>query len=705
MGDRSVVVTQARAVEVQFGRRVDLDIVIGVSQQMQFARTANVKLSPIKAMELAASRVPGVISLAQGIPSIDTPGPIKSFVQQKIAEGACAKYSLTPGLPQLRESIADALLQEGMHYDPDQEIIISAGSVEAIASTLFAITQPGDEVILPSPSYASYQEIVRVAGCTPRFAPLEEESNFSFNEAAFEECITQRTRAILYCNPNNPTGTVFSEEESRAIVGLAERHGLFLIIDEAYKDFIYSAGAYFSPAQLPDVRDRVVRIFTFSKAFGMTGWRVGYLHSDRRVVQEILKVHDALVTCAPVISQYAALAALEIGEGHISSFLRSLKQRRDLTLNYLDQLSDIFDYQKPEGAYFVFPRMKDIIPYSRDSQALAHDLLTKAKVAVVPGSAFGPTGESHIRLNFGRESSDITAAFERLTSYFHPAPSLPGKIAPARKKPEDLEPLNNQSFSAPSLVVDLLSRGAARRLVLFFLKKLARIAIWRKSPRIIAIAGSHGKTVVKRTIVELLSNYHKVQSNPRSYNTNIGLPLAILNVELNSLHLQSIARSISKAAWNTLFERAPLDYLVLEFGVRNSGDMRQLLGTVSPDIVILTTLTPSYSDDVDVLRTLQDEMKILVGAAGETCQFIVDGDDPLLEEVTRSLPKQAVVIRSTSWTESNCNLKLAGRTGQYEVAREIIGKNERFSVQAALAVAEYEAHLSRGRIARFLGGT
>jgi aminotransferase len=190
-------------------------------------------------------------------------------------------------------------------------------------------------------------------------------------------------------------------------VALAERRGLFLLIDEAYKDFVYTREPYFSPAQLPAARSRVVRVFTFSKAYGMTGWRIGYLHADAHLVREILKVHDALVTCAPVVSQYAALAALEYGQTHIATFRHAFKERRDRTLEYLDALSHIFDYQKPEGAYFVFPRVKDTVRWARDSSRLAADILEKAKVALVPGIAFGPSGEAHLRLNFGREPSDI----------------------------------------------------------------------------------------------------------------------------------------------------------------------------------------------------------------------------------------------------------------------------------------------------------
>ena len=159
----------------RFSRSNETMLNAAVTEDGRFARTAHMKLSPIKEMELAASRIPGVVSLAQGIPSFDTPEPIKAFVQQKVAEGACAKYSLTPGLPQLRELIAESLLREGMHYDPESEIIVTCGSIEGIAATLLTLTQPGDEVILPTPSYASYQEVVRLAGCTPRFAVLRED--------------------------------------------------------------------------------------------------------------------------------------------------------------------------------------------------------------------------------------------------------------------------------------------------------------------------------------------------------------------------------------------------------------------------------------------------------------------------------------------------------------------------------------------------
>jgi aspartate/methionine/tyrosine aminotransferase len=658
--------------------------------ERRFARTAQMKLSPIKEIELAASRIPGVVSLAQGIPSFDTPEPIKVFVQQKIAEGACAKYSLTPGLPQLRELIAESLLRDGMHYDPDDEIIVTCGSIEGIASTLLTLTQPGDEVILPTPSYASYQEVVRLAGCTPRFAALHEEDNFAFDIDAFEQCISSRTRAILYCNPNNPTGTVFSRAETLKLVALAERHDLFLIIDEAYKDFVFSKEAYFSPAQLAAVRSRIVRVYTFSKAYGMTGWRVGYLHSDAANVREILKIHDALVTCAPVVSQYAAIAALEQGGSHLDAFRRAFKERRDCTVEHLDRLSHIFDYQKPEGAYFVFPRVKDTVRWARDSRRLTLDILERAKVALVSGIAFGPSGESHLRINFGRERSDIDLAFERLEEYFHVQSSVSAATTTATMVPQPIE----QQLKTP--------RHRFRQLAVPYLQMLARVFLRRTQPTIIAIAGSRGKTVIKRVLGELLERRYRVRTNPRSYNTEIGLPLAVLNLEIDTHSTWTILQTLARAAWSAFFSPEKPEILILELGVRQPGDMHQLLQTVRPDITVLTNLTPSYSSDIAFLQTLQNEIRILCREVGSHCHFLVDGDDPLLKELIPSLLTPPVLLHRDQWSENGHGRMLQSDGHAYQVTRELVGESERVSIQAAVMLAERWTTLTPEDITRFL---
>ncbi len=364
-------------------------------------------------MEIRAARYPDVVSLAQGIPSFDTPPCIKRRVELALKRGVVAKYSLSPGLPELRELIEISLAKENMFYDWQKEIIVTAGSIEAISAAVLAISEPGDEIIVPEPTYASYREVILMTGCQPIFIPLNK-NDWSLDIEKIKQAITEKTRAIFYCNPNNPTGAIFSKDQILELGKIAQEKNLYIISDEVYKDFIYDGAEYFSLAQLPELRNRIIRTFSFSKSYSMTGWRVAYVHSDESVIKEILKIHDALVTCAPVISQYAAMGALEMGEGDVAKFKADYLKRRELICQRLDQLKDRFEYKKPNSAYFVFPKVKN----ENDSWKFALDLLNKAQVAVVPGVAFGPSGEGHIRLSFGRSEEDINRAFDRIEKYF-----------------------------------------------------------------------------------------------------------------------------------------------------------------------------------------------------------------------------------------------------------------------------------------------
>lgn len=383
-----------------------------------FNRTKNLRLSVIKQIELKAAQYPDVISLAQGIPSFDTPGCIKRRVERALNRGVVAKYSLSPGLSELRELVEISLARENMFYDWQKEIIITGGAIEGITATILAITKPGDEIIIPEPTYTSYREVIHLAGCQPVFVPLNEGRGWAFELEKYEQAITKKTKAIFYCNPNNPTGTIYTKEELLGLAALAEKYNLYLISDEVYKDFLFtkdSSAKIFSLAENPKLRKRVIRIFSFSKVFAMTGWRIGYLHSDESITQEILKVHDCLITCAPVISQYAALGALEMGEGDVEKFNKEYEKRRGLICERLDKLKHIFSYIKPQGAYYVFPK---IIKGEKDSEKFCLNLLDKIQVALVPGIAFGPNGQGHIRMSFGRSEDDINRAFDRMEEYF-----------------------------------------------------------------------------------------------------------------------------------------------------------------------------------------------------------------------------------------------------------------------------------------------
>jgi aminotransferase len=393
-----------------------------------FSRTKNLRLSVIKQIEQQASAHPDVISLAQGIPSFDTPDCIKRRAEIALKRGAVAKYSLSPGLPELRELIEYNLALENMYYDWQNEIIVTAGSIEALTATLLTIAEEGDEIIIPEPTYTTYREVIMLAGCKPVFVPLNEEKGWSFELEKYRSAITPKTRAILYCNPNNPTGTIYTRKQLLGLADLAEKHNLYLVSDEVYKDFVYDENYkcelnhetgkshIFSLAEIPELRKRLIRIFSFSKTYAMTGWRVGYLHTDISIAQEILKVHDTLVTCAPVISQYAAMGALEMGEKDVQKFNEQFKKRRDIVCQKIGEMPQYLSFAQPHGAYYVFPK---ILKGEQDSMKFALDLLEKAQVAVVPGFAFGPNGEGHFRINFGRSEEDLNKALDRIGEYFN----------------------------------------------------------------------------------------------------------------------------------------------------------------------------------------------------------------------------------------------------------------------------------------------
>lgn len=631
------------------------------------AAVDDLELSPIKAVELQASRLTDVVSLAQGIPSFDTPEPIKRYAADKIAEGACAKYSLTPGLPQLRELIGEALRHDGMQYDPDGEIVVTCGAIEAVTATLLAFVEPGDEVILASPTYASYIPAIQLAGGRPRFVALNEDANFDLDPDAIADAITRNTRAILLCNPNNPTGTIYSTAATERMMALAARHGLLVITDEVYKDFIYTNEPPGCPAKLPAHRDRVVRICSFSKAYGMTGWRVGFLHTARPLADAILKVHDTLVTCAPVVSQYAAIAALELGEPFIAQFREEFRRRRARIIERLDALPRVFDYQKPNASYFAFPRVKDTVTMARDSRALAADILERARVAVVPGVAFGPSGEAHLRFCYAREIDDIDRAFDRLTDYF--AGRVPRAYAAVPPPPTP----------APAAPHPL------RQVAVETLHGLARLSIARGKPRIVAIAGGRGRTVLKRLLTELLAVPLRVRSNPLSYNTEVGVALGVLDITPDTRSALSLATGLARAVWHALFP-SPVDVLVVELGVRQPGDMRRLLRIVQPDVAVITPLSPSYSDDQDGLTVLRNEMATLVEATRQRGGSVVlCGDDPALQAMD---PSGAAHRFSTAALRERGGERWLAVEGQdYRLGREIVGDSSLYALTASAMVA------------------
>jgi aminotransferase len=386
-------------------------------------RVAQIAVSAIKQMPLLASKVEGCVSLGQGIPSFATPPFIREAVIEELRKNdTIGKYSLQPGVPELKIEIAKRLKQtKGIHVNPETDVFVSCGAMEALAAGIATVIERGDEVLLTSPNYASHIEQILFAEGKPVFVPSIEEKGWNLDIDGFKRAITPKTKAILICCPMNPTGAVFSEKELRAIARIALDNNLYVIADEAYDFLVYDDLPYFSLASIPELQPNIIATYSFSKMYCMTGWRVGYMYASERIIDQVLKVHDAFAICAPTISQHAALSALRAtdgkqgeGDAFIQELTTALDSRRQLICQRLDNLSQIFSYQKPKGAYYIFPK---IILEGINSMDMALKLLYEAKVITIPGNGFGPTGEGHIRLSYGGTEQQINRAFDRLDEW------------------------------------------------------------------------------------------------------------------------------------------------------------------------------------------------------------------------------------------------------------------------------------------------
>ncbi len=375
-------------------------------------RVRGIAVSAIKEMPLLARDIPGCVSLGQGIPSFPTPEHIVEAVCRHLREASwTGKYTLGPGLPALRRAFAAALDRErGLHVDPESEICITVGAMEGLCAAILTVVDSGDEVLLPSPNYASHIEQVLLAEGRPVFFPLRP-LDWQLDLKALREKISPRTKALVLCHPHNPTGAVFPEEAVRAVAEIALEHGFFVICDETYDFLTYDGRSYFSLLAVPELRRQVIGVFSFSKKYAMTGWRVGAVVADREILDHVMKVHDAAAICAPTPSQVAALAALEGPQDCVAQFRDILQSRRDRLCSRLDRMAPHISYVKPQGAYYV---MVKIPPDLGDSMTVALRLLKEARVITIPGAAFGPGGEGHVRLSFGGTEEELDEAMDRL---------------------------------------------------------------------------------------------------------------------------------------------------------------------------------------------------------------------------------------------------------------------------------------------------
>lgn len=379
-------------------------------------RIMQIQKSAIHEMTRLSREMEDVAFLSWAKPTSDTPEHIKNAAIKAIKKGFVGGYSESAGLPELRTEIVKKLNHDNNIDATNDQVIVTVGAIEGLAAAVMAIIDPGDEVILPTPTYSTHIRQVLIASGKPVLVPLIEEEEFALNINGLKNAITPKTKAIMYCSPNNPTGTVFKEEELRQLAQISIKNNLVIITDEAYEYFVYGNNKHFSIASIPEVQKNVISSYTFTKTYAMTGWRVGYLYADEKLIPQITKAHIPFAICAPVVSQFAALAALKGPQNCVREFKDHYLSARNLMCERLDNLDSIFQYVKPGGSYLMFPKI--LVKEGQNSTAFCKKILKEAKVSTTPGIAFGPTGEGHLRVSFCVPEAQINKAFDRLESYF-----------------------------------------------------------------------------------------------------------------------------------------------------------------------------------------------------------------------------------------------------------------------------------------------
>jgi len=379
-------------------------------------RVAQIPKSAIHEMTRLSKEVNDVAFLSWAKPTTGAPEHIREGAIAAIKKGLVDGYSENLGILELREEIVKKLKRDNNINAGSSEIMITVGAIEGLYASVLAFVDPGDEVIFPSPTYSTHIRQVIVASGKPVIVPLIEEEGFRLDIEGIKNAITPRTKAIIYCSPSNPTGTVFSEKQLRQLAEIALDNILMIINDEAYEYFTFDGHEHFSVASIPEMKKNVISCFTFTKTYAMTGWRIGYLYADEEFIPQINKAHIPMAICAPVVSQYAALAALKGPQDCIDKFRKHYLNARNLMCDRLDRLNSVFEYQKPSGSYLMFPKI--LLKEGEDSTAFCKKLLKEARVSTTPGIAFGPTGRSHLRMSFCVMEDEINKAFDRMEKYF-----------------------------------------------------------------------------------------------------------------------------------------------------------------------------------------------------------------------------------------------------------------------------------------------
>ncbi|MDI6907240.1 MAG: aminotransferase class I/II-fold pyridoxal phosphate-dependent enzyme [Thermoanaerobacterales bacterium] len=370
-----------------------------------------IKPSGIRRFFDLASEMKGVISLGVGEPDFVTPWRVREACIYALERGY-TMYTANSGLPALREAIAGYVEEAfGVTYDPRGEVLVTVGVSEAFDLALRAVIAPGDEVLVPEPCYVSYRPCVALAGGRPVVVPTTLEQGFRVSAGQIERAITPRTKALLLCYPSNPTGAVMPRAELAAVAEAAAARDLIVIADEIYAQLTYE-GEHTCFASLPGMRDRTILLQGFSKAFAMTGWRIGYAAGHADVIAAMNKIHQYTMLCAPITAQMAALEALKHCRDEMRRMVNQYNYRRRLVIEAFGAMG--LPCFEPGGAFYAFP---DIGVTGLTSEEFAERLLMEEKVAVVPGNAFGESGEGHVRCSYAASVEQLTEAFKRMERF------------------------------------------------------------------------------------------------------------------------------------------------------------------------------------------------------------------------------------------------------------------------------------------------
>ena len=360
------------------------------------------------------SEMKDAISLGVGEPDFDTPWHIRDEGIYSLEKGRTF-YTSNAGLKELKIEIANFLERKyGLEYDYNHEIMVTVGGSEAIDIAMRAMLDPGDEVLIPQPSYVSYLPCAKLAGGVPVVIELKAENQFRLTREELEAAITPKTKILVLPFPNNPTGAVMEKSDLEALVDLIVANDLYVITDEIYSELTYTDDGHVSIASLPGMRDRTIYINGLSKSHAMTGWRIGYACGPEVILQQMLKIHQFAIMCAPTNSQFAAIEALKNCDMEVNKMVEAYDQRRRYLMHAFKEMG--LDCFEPFGAFYVFPSIKK---FGLSSEEFANRLLREQKLAVVPGTAFGDCGEGFLRISYAYSIDNLKQGLERIEKFIN----------------------------------------------------------------------------------------------------------------------------------------------------------------------------------------------------------------------------------------------------------------------------------------------